>query len=262
LSYRNAGQNAEVTREELRQALKRFSRLPAGRRNPGAVAVGESGRPDPNYARTPPAGGLVVRVHTRILDSAGGAFRRGACGTTGGDAAARDVLWLTRDEVQKLAPAKVETGFTYDVPQAIADRLLRFHLVDNTRGEPPFWKREHVRRGAMKLRVVRVTAEGVEVRLDGDALLATDSDLRKADRGYEARLRGDLRYVPGRRTFDRFDVAAVGEHWGESALTRGARPGRSLLGVAFGPVAGASSVDHIPPQAARDLATYFGKDRP
>ena len=260
LSYKNAGQNAEVTRDELKRALEKFRKLPPARRGPGAVEVGDPGRSDPRYTRTPPAGGLVVRVHTRILDRAGDEYCKGACKTTGGDAAARDFLWLTAGEVRSLAPPKAEPGIAYDVPKVVADRIVRFHLVDNTRGEPPFWKRDQVRRAKLTLTVLRVTADGIELRLDGKALLATDADPKKADRGYEARLRGELRYLPKKQTFDRFDVVGVGEHWGDSALTRGARPGRSVVGVAFGPVAGDRASDRIPPQAAREVNAYFGKE--
>jgi hypothetical protein len=142
----------------------------------------------------------------------------------------------------------------------VADRIVRFHLVDNTRGEPPFWERAEVRRAKLTLTVVRATADGINLRLDGDVLLASAADAAKADRGYEARLRGELRYLPVKQTIDRFDVAAVGEHWGEGPYTGGARPGRSLLGVAFGPVAGDQPADGIPPQAAREVGRYFGRD--
>jgi hypothetical protein len=260
LSYKNAGQLAEVTRDELKRGLERFGKLPANRREPGAVTVGEPAKTDPNYTRTPPPGGLIVRVHTRILDRTGEDLCKGTCKTLGGDASARDFLWLTKDEVKSLAPAKAEPGFSYDVPKAVANRIVRFHLVDNTRGEPPFWTPDQVRRAKLTLTVTRVTADGIELRLDGDALLATDADPDKADRGYEARLRGELRYVPAKQTVDRFDVAAVGEHWGEGTYTRGARPGRSLLGVAFGPVAGDRPADRIPPQGAREVTRYFGKE--
>ena len=43
LSYKNAGQLAEVTREELRRGLDKFRKLPAARREPGAVEVGDPG---------------------------------------------------------------------------------------------------------------------------------------------------------------------------------------------------------------------------
>lgn len=260
LSYKNAGQLAEVTRDELKRGLDKFRKLPESRRAPKAVAVGEPGKTDPRYTRTPPEGGLIVRVHTRILDTTGDEFCKGACKTTGGDAAARDFLWLTAGEVRSLAPAKAEPGFRYDVPKAVADRIVRFHLVDNTRGEPPFWSREQVRRAKLTLTVEKVSPAGIELRVEGEALLTDNADTAKAARGYEAQLRGELRYLPVKQTLDRFDVAAVGEHWGEGTLTRGARPGRSLLGVAFGPVAGEQPADRVPPQAVREVNAYFGKD--
>ena len=72
-------------------------------------------------------------------------------------------------------------------------------------------------------------------------------------------LRGELRYLPTKQTFDRFEVAAVGEHWGEGKYTGGARPGRSLLGVAFGPVVGDKPSERVPPQGAREVGRYFAK---
>jgi hypothetical protein len=259
LSYKNAGQLADVTRDELKRALAKFDRLPASRREPGAVAVGDPGKPDPNFTRTPPPGGLVVRVHTRILDRDDKGYCKGSCRTLGGDAAARDFLWLTREDVKSLLPPRTEPGFTYELPRPVADRLTRFHLVDNTRGEPPFWKKDDVRRLRLSLKVVRASDEEIVLALSGDVLLATAADPEKADRGYDARLRGELRYAPAKQTFDRFDVAAVGEHWGEGTYTRGSRPGRSILGVALGPVAGDRATDRVPPQAAREIGAYLGK---
>src|SRR5262245_8518643 len=260
LSYKNAGQLAEVTRDELKRGLDKFRKLPAERREAGAVQVGEPGKLDPTYTRTPPAGGLIVRVHTRILDRTGDDYCKGTCRTLGGDAAARDYLWLTKDEVKSLAPPKSEKGFAYNVPKPVADRIVRFHLVDNTRGEPPFWTRVQVRRAKLTVTVVRATPDGVELRLEGNALLASDADPDNADRGYDVRLRGVMRYVSSRQTIDQFDMAAIGEHWGEGTFTRGARPGRTLLGVAFGPVVGDRPADRIPPQGAREVNRYYGKE--
>jgi hypothetical protein len=260
LSYKNAGQLAEVTRDELKRGLDKFRKLPANRREPGAVEVGEPGKLDPVYARIPPPGGLIVRVHTRILDRSGDEYCKGTCKTLGGDASARDYLWLTKEEVKSLAPPKSEVAFAYEMPKPVADRIVRFHLVDNTRGEPPFWTSEQIRRATLVLTVTGVSADGIKLRLDGDVRLATNVDADNADRGYEAALRGELRYLPTKQTINRFDVAAVGEHWGEGTYTRGARPGRTLLGVAFGPVVGDRPADSVPPQGAREVNRYFGKE--
>ncbi len=258
LSFKNAGQDVKATREQLAYGLRKWNDLPAGRRKPGAVKVEEHGKPDPNFSRTPPEGGLVVRVHARILDKKGDGYAKGTCDFLGGDRAARDFLWVTADEVKQLAPAKAEVGFSYDVPAKVAERILRYHLVDNTRGEPEHWKRDDIRSKALTLTVTGATADGVELRLDGEAVLATDADPAKADRGYEVKLLGKLRFAKG--AFDKFEVAAIGEHWGAATFTKkGERPGRGLLGVTFDLADPTVSADRVAPQGAREIGAYLGK---
>src|SRR5437667_2935092 len=79
LAYKNAGQNPEVMREALRQGLREWQKLPEERRKPGAVKVEDLTAVDRQYARTPPAGGLIVNVYTRILDHEKDSLCRGTC---------------------------------------------------------------------------------------------------------------------------------------------------------------------------------------
>src|SRR5262249_37059021 len=138
------------------------------------------------FDRKPPKGGLVVNVYTRILDKdAAGEYCRGTCGFAGGDRAAHDHLWLTADECKALVPADPQKGASVPLPGRVAMRLLRFHLVDNTRGEPPAWERHEVRSYSLKLTVSDVTARAVTLTLEGSALLATDANPQKADRGFD-----------------------------------------------------------------------------
>ena len=259
LAFKNAGNNVKATREQLAYALRKWAALPAGRRDPGAVTVPPHGPLDPAYTRTPPAGGLIARVHTRILDRNGDDFVKGSCAFAGGDKSARDFLWVTADEVAALAPAKAEPGFSYPLPAKVADRILRFHLVDNTRGEPAFWAKKDVRDHALTLTVTAATTDAIDLRLDGTALLATDADPNKADRGYDVRMLGTVRYRPATGTGDRFEITALGEHWGTSEVEgRGGRPGRTLLGITFGLVDPKVSANRVAPEGARLKAEYFG----
>lgn len=259
LSFKNAGQNAEATRDEIKRALFKFDKLPANRKTPGAVTIEPAGRPDPDYARTPPPGGAILRTYTRILETTADGYSKGSCKTKGGDMAARDFAWFTKAEVQSLAPAKTEVGFEYPLPKSIADRLAQFHLIDNTRGEPSFWTREQVRKSNFTLTIAAATAEAIDLSLDGRATMATDADPTKADRGYEVRVRGTLRYRPATGTLEKFDLTAVGNHWGDTGLTSGARPGRTPLGVVYSLVIGDKPADRVPPQGARESGRYFGK---
>jgi hypothetical protein len=258
LEYKNSGHDAEFTREMMRRNLARFAQLPEAKRKPGAVKVEDPGAPDKSYSRQPPEGGLILKSYTRILDLKDGSYAKGSCKAVGGEKAARDHVWITKDEVKALAPAKAEGGFRYPVPAAVADRLARWHLIDNTRGEPEVWKPEDVRARRMSLAVTAVTADGVELRLEGEALLATDADPAKAARGYEVRLLGSLRYVPAKGAFDRFDLTAVGTHWGEHTHNSPARPGKTILGQSF-ELAGDNPADRVPPQGIRDFDAYYGR---
>jgi hypothetical protein len=257
LVYRNSGNSAAVTKEVMREALAQFRRLPEAKRKAGAVAVEDAGKLDEAFDRSPPEGGLILKAYTRILAFKDGEYVKGTCKAVGGEKAARDHVWITKDEVKALAPAKAEVGFRYPVPAKVADRFARYHLIDNTRGEPILWSPADVRGKRMTLVVTAATPETVELRLEGEVLLATDLDPAKAERGYEARLLGALRYRPAKGTFDQFDVTAVGTHWGDHPHNAPGRPGKGLLGQSF-ELATDRPGDRVPPQGARNHDEYFG----
>jgi hypothetical protein len=260
LAYRNH-QDPRVMLQVLRDALVRWQKLPAAERKPGGVKVADPAKVDPRYARTPPEGGLILNVFTRILNREKGQCVRGQCSTPGGEGAARDHLWLTRQEWQGLIPAEPRKGQRFAMPAGIAQRILRFHLLDNTRGEPPSWNSQEVRKHALNWTVTEVTPGEVRLALEGSALLATHSDPDRAQRGFDVALRGELRYDRKARAITRFDLLAVGDHWGEGTFTRKARPGRKPLGVAFELSKGKDPADRVPPQAAREIAAYLGRSR-
>ncbi len=260
LAYRNAGQNTEVMRQTLRQGLQGWGKLPESERSPGGVGVEEQGEPDRSYHREPPPNGLILNVHVRSLDrDDDGKFSNATCKAGAGSEASRDHLWLTEEEWKSLLPPNPKEGGDFPMPSRIAERILRFHLVDNTRGEPPMWQRDQIRSQDMKFLVEEVRPEGILLRLEGFAMLATDADLGKAERGYDARLLGYLRYDAKKKAINRFDIVVVGSHWGEGTYTRGARPGKTPLGIAFELTRGDSASNRVPPQGARDLREYFSR---
>ncbi|MGL4554737.1 MAG: hypothetical protein ACRC33_26520, partial [Gemmataceae bacterium] len=246
--------DAKPMKAMLQQAVRKFGALRGAEWKPGAVTVPDHGPADKQYTRTPPAGGLILRAYTRIVEPDGkGGYAPGKCDFTGGDQAARDHVWLRKDEVEDLIPERPKVGASVTVPEAVVRRLCRYHLVDNTRGEPDYWKPEEVRKASLAGKVVKADDHAVTVALTGAALLATDADPDAAARGYEATLRGTLRYDPGKKAVTAFDLMAVGDHWGRSTFTPGERPGRKPLGVVFELARGTAPGERIPPQAGRNL---------
>jgi hypothetical protein len=262
LFYRNS-QDVETMRGALEKALKQWRQLPQSDRAPGAVKVGEAGPPDNGYVRKPPEGGLIIDVFTRAVDRepTGLIQPTAVCKVGNGKEAARDHLWITREEVQLLVPPSATVGQSFDVPPDIADRILRFHLVDNTRGEPPLWARKEIRRSQMKLTVMETRTDALKLRLDGSALLSSDADPERASRGYDASLLGELTFDRQKNTFTKFDVVALGDNWGEGTYTPGARPGREPLGVVFQLAHGDLPANSVPPQGARESGRYFHASR-
>jgi hypothetical protein len=259
LTYQNGG-DAKVMLEVLRLALVRWKALPAAQRRPGAFKVPARGKVDPNYTRTPPPGGLVLNVFTRILDEDGkGGYVKGTCDAGFGDQAARDHLWLTKAEWEGLVKADAKKGQAFPMPAPLAERLLRFHMLDNTRGEPIYWGKDEVRKQALTWTVEEADARVVRLKLTGSALLATAADPARANRGFDLHVLGHLHYDRARQAITRFDVVAVGEHWGNGPFTRPPRPGRKPLGLAFELSPGRSAGDLVPPQAARMNDEYFGR---
>jgi hypothetical protein len=262
LAFKNP-QEAEYMREVLRAGLAAWKKLPESERRPGAVTVDEPGQRDLDYARPAPEGGLILNVFTRALDSTGeGNFADAVCKTGAGDEAARDHLWLTQKEWRSLVPKEPRVGDSFPVPRQILERIVRFHLVDNTRGEPNHWTPEEIRSASMSLMVESVSTDQVKLRLDGSVLLSTSKDLDKAARGFDANLLGYLAFDRKALACTRFDVIALGNHWGEGTYTGGARPGRTPLGIAFELTKGNVPANLVPPQGARHWKGYIGNERP
>ena len=255
LAFKNNGGDAGDMKKVFALAKAKFDKLPEARRKPGGVTVPAAGKPDANYLRVLPEDGIVLKVHGRILQAKAEAFVKGTCDFTGGDQASRDYCWITADEKKSLIPPKAELGFCYDLPAKIALRLARFHLIDNTRGEPEFWKKEHVRTNKITLTVTAVQDDAIELRLDGDVKLESGEKL-----GYEPKLRGDLRYIPSKKAFDRFDIVALGDYRGHTTYTPGSREGRTPFGIAFGLADTTKAGERIAPQGLRDRDPYYGRD--
>ena len=189
--------------------------------------------PDPQYNPRPPEGGLVVRVHAKILDGYPETddrwekiFQQGI---------GRDNLWVTKKEHEALLSGHL--------PESLQQRMVRFHFVDNTRGEPPMWKPAEVVSMKMSLE------NGI---LSGRVELKTDDGARS----YSAQLNGRLESDGEKIT--RFDVIVRGFFEGHGRFTRNPPPGKFPLAIAFSLADGSDPADLIPPQGSRGwVANYL-----
>ena len=190
-----------------------------------ATAIAK-GAPDARYNPKLPKGGLVVRVTSKVLggyEEPKNEYRKIFQQSLG-----RDNLWISASEHAALTKDRL--------PQSLLQRLARFHLVDNTRGEPPMWRENEIQKLQGTLR-------------NGQLRATVQLKTAKGDRGYETELLGHIETKAGKVT--RLDVVAKGEFWGEGTYTRNAPKGRFPLAIAFTLADGKDAADTIPPQGSR-----------
>jgi hypothetical protein len=263
--------------DALAKGLAEWKQLPETEHR--ILPAGKSVTP-PEAARTaPPAGGLIVKAFIRNLKR----DERGHLAHI----ALEDLkdktqfpdwnpiyiepshyhLWLTEAEWKLIVAEamKLNAGDQFPVPEGIQKRIFRYHLLNGTFGLPGAWRLEDIRAGGLTLKV-EAASPILRLRLSGSALLANHAEVDKAERGYDARLRGMLEYDPGRKTMTRFDIVAIGDYWGgDYEGGRFKRPGRTPLGIAFELAPGDSAADLAPPLVHMDRKEmydrYFAAER-
>ena len=219
----NNNRNVPRMRGLIKKALAEYRSSGAARTK---VAPLKIQKVDPRYNVSPPEGGLVVRVQAKVLDGYEESTSRWR--HIFQSALSRDNLWISRGEHQALARG--------ELPSSVKERIARYHLIDNTRGEPPMWKKDEIRKLDLKLK---------DGRLSGKVHLETAGK----DRGFEGNILGFLE-TKGDRV-SRFDLVVAGEFWGEGTYTRGAPKGKFPLAISFTLADGSDAADRVPPQGSR-----------
>lgn len=217
LGYNNNRNIADLL-EQLQQALTQYQ--------PNEVAPIVPGQPDRRFVYGPPEGGLVVRVHSKILE--GYEKPKNDRQRIFQEGIGRDNFWIRADEHKALAKGQV--------PDSLVVRMARFHLVDNTRGEPPMWEAEEI--------------QSHEVFLD-EGILRGTVHLRNqsGERSFRAEILGFVEVEDEQVT--RFDVVAKGLFRGEGEFTKEAPEGNFVIAMAFDLADGTDAADSIPPQGSR-----------
>jgi hypothetical protein len=211
----------------MRQALVDFeSRAPAQEHQQQPAKQLKAGKVDERFNPQPPADGLVLRVRAKVLGGYEATDDRWQ--SIFQHAVSRDNLWVTAEEHDALVRG--------EIPRGLQRRMARFHLVDNTRGEPPMWEPAEIRDLHMEI-------------TDGQIRGSVRLETARGDRGYSAELYGVLDSHAGRVL--RLDLVALGDFWGEGPFTRNAPQGKFPLAIAFTLADGTDVADAIPPQGSR-----------
>ena len=190
----------------MKKALEQFQA-------PAATPI-EAGQVDDRYHAPVPEGAMVVRVQAKIL----GGYEP------------------TTNYWRKIFQAEQQALVVGDLPSSLQQRLVRFHLIDNTRGEPQMWKPQEITAVDLSLE---------KGRLSGTVHLETAS----GNRGYQANLLGHIEHEDGKIT--RFDLVSHGQFWGHCTYTPGPPAGKFPLAISFTLADGSDIADGVPPKGSR-----------
>ena len=212
---RSNTRDPDTVLEMMRVGLERWEELSEADRRlpPGTELDGPRHRWEQNY----PTGGLVLERIGRDLDLDGLDGARS-------DRWNRDHLWFSAGEVATLVPAELAEGARFELP-LLADRLGRFTLVDNVRGQTiPYTPGEC--EAELTAEVVAVDGDWVELELEGRTQGVSDGtwelgfDTWRPNRphphGIETRIRGRATWNGAARSFDDLELVAVGRRWGRT----------------------------------------------
>lgn len=281
-SFYAAG-GTEHNQRDLAGILKKWQSLPDSERKPGAVNVPDSGPVAPNIDQiAPPPGSLILRTYHRILTrEADGSVRKARASdypllAKRGDKdtwlthygerweAQPDFMWITETEWKAIVRPSPAKGDHYPLLEAVADRMTRAHLIMGMAyGECGICDKRSVRSRSLTLTVTSVSADAVELRLEGAAALGADyATSEKRDRkgspkgesvqGFEPKVLGYLTWDSKTNTFTRFDIIALGDAygtpWGDHHFNY--RAGRYPIGISLELAAGKTPAERIPPRAA------------
>lgn len=186
-----------------------------------------------------PDDGLVLERIARDVDEDGLDGTRGRRWN-------RDHAWASRDELSAwMRHGELAVGDVLDWAP-LAERLARFHVVDNAGGQTIPYAREDVERAELVARVV--ARDGARVTFELTGATRCDSDgtwhmpfsewkpLREFPHGIASTLVGRATWDADAERFDDFELVAVARRWGRTENNaRGRGPDVGLVAFHFQP---------------------------
>jgi hypothetical protein len=195
------GRNNPLAPKRLKEALEKFKLLPPEKRK--ASTEESSGfwkdktRPYPQ----PPVEGLILRQYRR-------AIHRDADGQMHRQALYHDFLWMTKAEWQSLVPEQRRAGESFAAPDFLVSRIALHHaqVVASACG----LKLSDMPKPVLTLTVEEGSPDQLRLQLQGTFKVIEHNDsLINGIADYQ--ICGCLHYDTRKKTFTRFDLAALGE---------------------------------------------------
>lgn len=211
--------NPERVLEAVREGLARWEELPEEERGARQSSSIEAAH---RWEWSYPDDGLVLSTVVRDLPPDGDPSAPQA------ERYNFDHAWYDAAEARGFAPPRAAVGTTYTVPRPLVERLVRFHLVDNARGQGLPFDGSEVEEALLTGTVRAVADSSVQIDFEGrtsarseGVWLGGDNDWKhegEFPRRLETTLLGSGTFDTERGSFSALELLALGEREGRAPV--------------------------------------------
>ena len=143
-----------------------------------------------------------------------------------GDRWNMDYVWFSKNEARLWLPPDPKKGDTYQLPTILKDRLFRFHMVDNVRGQTLPFAPQEIKEAHVQVKVIKQKKSNIQFKISGTSRavakgpwLLGENDWRpthELDHSMETNLLGNATYDLELETFTEFEMVVLGKRRGKT----------------------------------------------
>ena len=161
-----------------------------------------------------------------------------------GDRWNMDHIWFNKEEMNLWLPKEKRLGEIYQCPKIIQDRLFRFHLVDNVRGQTLPFAPEEIKESKLNVKIIGIDEQIINIEITGSSeaiakgpWLLGENDWtppHDLDHKIKTNLLGKASYDIKKESFLKFEILAIG-HWFGKTENNGRKfgPDSGRIGILY-----------------------------
>ena len=168
-----------------------------------------------------------------------------------------DHVWFSKSEARQWLEDDPQKGDIYFLPNNLANRLIRFHLVDNVKGQTLPFAPQEIKNSNLKIEVQERQQSLVKIKLRGNANAVAKGKWLLGDKDWtptyplnhsmKTEILGKATFNLFLNKFTEFEMVAIGKRYGKTENnSRSSDPDSSYIGFLFTLTEGRAS-DKIAP---------------
>ena len=227
--------NADVVLNTIKAGLEKWHELPlTERRLPENHLLNATHRWENSY----PEDGLVLTSYNIDLFTDPPTYEERS------DRWNIDHVWFNKEESSQWLPNHPKVGDIYDLPGKLTDRLFRFHLVDNVRGQTLPFAPTEIKSYSLRVEILEYQKDKMRFKITGSSLaiakgewLLGENDwtpTHSLNHSMETNLLGEATYNLTLEKFIEFEMVAIGHRFGKTQNNgRNHGPDSNYIGFLF-----------------------------